>query len=294
MPKQGGVGEQEPSFTLETWHQKKQENKPAIGQQQLALPKLRRTQNKRGQQQVDSKHRTWQQLRFKEKMQLALLESPRVLEKEASLDLSLRIILLVSLMNKWQLATTRIQPACQEQLTIGHLRELGLIQSNLCFEIFHGEQLCVFLDDSCILIAGTKDRQECVLHKLSAKIPLTDTVKLDQTTSLTFQGKPLKQDQATRSISLTLPKAFYQQLLSRYNLLNATALDSPMQELVPGASRCSASILDASRTKLYKMTVGELVRLSQLRPDIGFALASLRQSLRQPTTHDEATTLQLA
>ena len=61
-----------------------------------------------------------------------------------------------------------------------------------------------------------------------------------------------------------------------------------MQELVSEASRWTASILDASRTKLYKMTVGELVRLSQLRPDIGFALASLRQSLRQPTTHDEA------
>ena len=287
VPKKGGVGEEEPSFTLDLGHQKKQENKPAIGQQQLALPKLRRTQNKRGQQQVDSKLRTWQQLRFKEKMQLALLEEPRVLEKEASLDLSLRIILLVSLMNKWQLATTRIQPACQEQLKIGHLRELGLIQSNLCFEIFHGDKLCVFLDESCILIGGAKDQQECFLHKLSAKIPLTDTVQLDQGTSLTFQGKSLKYDQATRSISLSLPKAFYQQLLSRYNLQDATALDMPMQELVSEASRWPASILDASRTKLYKMTVGELVWLNQLRPDIGFAVTSLRQSLRHPTTHDE-------
>ena len=38
-------------------------------------------------------------------------------------------------------------------------------------------QLCVFLDESCILIAGTKDRQECFLHKLSAKIPLADTAE---------------------------------------------------------------------------------------------------------------------
>ena len=138
------------------------------------------------------------------------------------------------------------------------------------------------------MIGGKKDQQECFLHKLSAKIPLTDTVQLDQGTSLSFQGKTLKYHQATRSISLTLPKAFYQQLLSRYNLQDATALDMPLQELDSEASRCSASILDASRTKLYKMTVGELVRLSQLRPDIGFALASLRQSLRQPTKHDEA------
>ena len=155
VPKKGGVGEEEPSFTLELEHQQnKQENKPAIGQQQLALPKLRRTQAKRGQQQVDSKLRTWQQLRYKEKMQLALLDEPRVLEEEASKDLSLRIILLTSLMNKWQLATARIQPACQKQLKIGHLRELGLIQSNLCSEIFHGSQLCVFLDEIMHLDRG--------------------------------------------------------------------------------------------------------------------------------------------
>ena len=287
VPKKGGVGEEEPSFILDLGHQKKQENKPAVGQQQLALPKLRRTQNKGGQQQVDSKLRTWQQLRYKKKMQLALLDEPRVLEEEASKDLSLRIILLTSLMNQWQLATTRIQPACQEQLKIGHLRELGLIQSNLCFEIFHGDQLCVFLDGSCILIGGTKDRQECFLHKLSAKIPLTDTVQLDQETSLSFQGKTLKYHQATRSISLSLPKAFYQQLLGRYNLQDATALDMPMQELVSEASRWSDSILDASRTKLYRMTVGELVWLNQLPPDIGFAVTTLRQSLRHPTTKDE-------
>ena len=53
-----------------------------------------------------------------------------------------------------------------------------------------------------------------------------------------------------------------------------------MQQLVPEASRWPASILDASRTKLYKMTVGELAWLNQLRPDIGFAVTSLRQSLK--------------
>ena len=287
VPNEGGVGEEEPSFTLELAHQKKQDNKTAIGQQQPALPKLRRTQTKRGQQQAESKLRTWQQLRFKEKMQLALLDEARPLEAAASKDLSSRIILLMSLMNKWQLATTRIQPACPQQLRIGHLKELGLIQSSLDLEIFHGDQLCVLLDESCILIGGAKDQQECFLNKLSAKIPLTDTVKLDRETSLTFQGKSLKYDQATRSISLSLPKSFYQQLLGRYNLQDATALDSPMQELVSEASRWPASILDASRTKLYKMTVGELVWLTQLRPDICFAVTSLSQSLRKLTTHDE-------
>ena len=285
---EGGVAEEEPSFTSELEHQKQQENKTAIGQQQLALPKLRRTQKDKGRQQAGSKLRTWQQTRFKEKMQLALLDQTRTLEAHASKDLSLRVILIMSLMNKWQLSTTRIQTALPQQLRIGHLKELGLIQSKVDCEIFMGVQLCVFCHDSCILIGGAKDQQECFINKLSAKIPLTDTTQLDEETSLTFMGKSLKYTQAKRGISLSLPRAFYQELLCRYNLADATALETPMKELDSAASRWSTSILDASRTKLYQQTVGELVWSSLLRPDIGFAVSCLSKSLKKPTTHDEA------
>ena len=284
---EGGVAE-EPSFTLELAHQKQQENKTAIGQQQPALPKLRRTQNKEGQYQVRSKLRTWKQTRYMKKMQLALLDDKRTLEAHASKDLSLKIILIMSLMNKWQLSTTRIQTALPQQLRIGHLKELGLIQSKVNFEIFHGVQLCVFCHDSCILIGGTKDQQECFINKLSAKIPLTDTTQLDEETSLTFMGKSLKYTQAKRGISLSLPRAFYQELLCRYDLADATALETPMQELDPAASRCSTAILDACRSQLYRKTVGDLVESSLIRPDISFALSCLSKSVKQPTAQDEA------
>ena len=59
-------------------------------------------------------------------------------------------------------------------------------------------------------------------------------------------GKSLKYTQAKRGISLSLPRAFYQELLCRYDLADATALETPMQELDPAASRCSTAILDAS------------------------------------------------
>ena len=72
-----GGADQEPSFTLDLEHQQQQENTPAIGQQQPALPKPRRTQNKKGPTQAGSKLRTWQQTRYMEKMQLALLDTTR-------------------------------------------------------------------------------------------------------------------------------------------------------------------------------------------------------------------------
>ena len=179
---------------------------------------------------------TWKQIRYMKKMQLALLDDKRTLEAHASKDLSLKIILIMSLMNKWQLSKTRIQTALPQHLRIGHLRELGLIQSKVNFEIFHGVQLCVFCHDSCILIGGAKDQQECFINQPSAKIPLTDTTQLDEGTSLTFMGKSLKYTQAKRGISLSLPRAFYQELLCRYDLADATALETPMQELDPATS----------------------------------------------------------
>ena len=276
---EGGVAEKEPSFTSELEHQKQQENKTAIGPQQPALPKLRRTQKDKGRQQAGSKLRTWQQTRYMKKMQLALLDDKRTLEAHASKDLSLKNILITSLMKKWQLSTTRIQTGLPQQLRIGHLRELGLIQSKVNFEIFHGVQLCVVCDESCILIGGEKNQQECFINKLSARFPLTDTTQLDEGTSLTFMGKSLKHTQAKRGISLSLPRAFYQELLCRYDLADATALETPMQELDPAASRCSNAILDALRSQLYRKTVGDLVESSLIRPDVSSALSCLSKSL---------------
>ena len=170
---EGGVAE-EPSFTLELARQKQQENKTAIGQQQQqpALPKLRRTQNKEGQYQVRSKLRTWKQTRYMKKMHLALLDDKRTLEAHASKDLSLKIILKMSLMNKWQRSTTRIQTALPQQFRIGHLKELGLIESKVNFEIFHGVQLCVFCHDSCILIGEPRISRNASSTSFLPRFPL--------------------------------------------------------------------------------------------------------------------------
>ena len=114
--KQGGVHNSLPLRSLE--QHRIQHNKPAIGQQQ-ALPKAKPRQQQKSRK-VDSKLTTWKKNDYKEKMELALLEfyDPRAsLDQNTGQHLSLRILLVLSLMNKWQLRTLRIQPAWPLELT---------------------------------------------------------------------------------------------------------------------------------------------------------------------------------
>ena len=75
--------------------------------------------------------------------------------------------------------------------------------------------------------------------------------------------------------------------MRRYSLEEATTRSTPTEQLDQNASRWQNIILDASRTKLYKQTVGDLIWSSMLRPDTSFAVHKLSQSFTNPTEHDE-------
>ena len=274
------------SFTSDNLeHLRQHKNQPAIGQQ-TALPEDWRTQKKQCKTKVGNKLRNKKQLEYMEKMQLDLRDPTRSLEQQTSRDLSLRVILTLSLMHRWQLSTARFQTACLQHLRNGPLKELGLIQSKTSFEIFVGEELCVMMDGPSLLIGGEQSVQESFLAKLSARYPLDNTRKLEQNTPLTFLGRILEYSQADRSISLSLPRAFYAELLERYSLEDATTRATP-QQLVHQAPSWAHASLDASKTKLYTKIVGELSGASLLRPDIAYAVQNLSLSLQHPTTKEE-------
>ena len=287
---EGGAKQSLPLDNLKQHRQPK--NNPAIGQQ-TALPKLKeeeeeeaakeKKKNKKGQR-AANKLRTMEKTRFIEEMQLALLSPEEVpkhsLDDQTAQDLSLRVVLTLSLMKKWQLT-----PLPQEQ-QINQLRELGLKKSLVHDQIFVGDQLCVMHHENHMLIGGAKPQQECFINKLSAYMLLEDANQLDEQTPLIFLGRSLEDNRAEKSISLTLPSAFYLELLGRYGLEDATATSSPRDELESAAPRWNI-ILDATRTKLYKQTVGDLIWSSFSRPDIGFAVQQLSNSFRQPTEQDE-------
>ena len=239
------------SFSLENLEQTQLRNNQAIGTT-TALPRRRRRtkQKQKGQHKAVSK-REWEKTNFMEKTQLALLtpEDPRSnLEEQASKDLSLRIILTLSLMKRWQLITTRVRTAWPQE----QLRELGLSQSQVDTKILIGDQLCVMMHENNMLIGGAQPQQECFIAKLSACCPLEDTKQLDEHNPLIFFGRSLEYSQADKSISLSLPSAFYLELLGRYSLENATAIGSPKVELGTRASSWNHVSLDAEKTQLYR------------------------------------------
>ena len=284
-------GGAKPSFPLAKPKQHRQpRNKKAIGQQQAFTrepQKQQKEKKQQGQMAVDKLR--MQHLRFTEKVQLDLLspEHPKhSLDEAMAQDLSLRILVTISLMKRWQLSTARLGTALPPELATIQLRELGLTRSLVGQSIFVGHELCVMMQGDSLLIGGENQVQECFIDKLSAKIPLQNTNKLGDRNPLIFQDRSLELNQADRSISLSLTSAFIQQLLFRHNLQDAPATSLPQEELGQEASRCNI-ILDAQRTKLYKETVGALIWASFSRPDIGFSVQTLAKSLTRPTEQNE-------
>ena len=281
-------GGAKPSLPLANPKQHRQpRNKKAIGQQTAFTQEAKKQQKRKKQkgQRAAGELRQKQQLSFIEKVQLDLLspEHPKhSLDEAMAQDLSLRILLTISLMQKWQLTTARLRTALPpEQATI-QLRQLGLKESLVDHSIFVGHDLCVMIQEDSLLIGGEKQKQECFISELSASFSLQDTNQLGDKNPLIFQGRSLELNQAEKSISLSLPSAFYQQLLRRYNLQDATATSLPQEELEQEASRWN-NILDAQRTKLYQENVGALVWSSLSRPDIGFSVQTLAKSFTKPT-----------
>ena len=195
--------------------------------------------------------------------------------------------MILSLMNKWQLQTLRIQAAWPQELTKTKLRELGIKESKIDSEIMVGNKLVVFQHEDCLLIGGEKMQQECFCNKLSAHFNPTKPQQLGEGTPLSFSNTLLELNQADRTISLHPTQAFYQQLLGRYSFEDAKGGETPTLELDRKAPRRSRTNLDARRSKLYKMTVEELAWLSKLRPDIAFAVHNLSLSFAKPTEEDE-------
>ena len=163
MPKEGGAD----SLTLETFeHHRQQPNKPAIGKQ-TALPKPAKNKKKKtlGQKGAANKLRPWAKTRIINEIQLALLnpkQDPKhSLDQNTAQDVSLRVVLTLSLMNKWQLSTTRIHKAKPQEDTTSHLRELGLKQCSLDTQLLLGDHLFVMLDGNNMLVGGQKQEQEC-------------------------------------------------------------------------------------------------------------------------------------
>ena len=230
--------------------------------------------------------------------------------------LSLRVLLILSLVNKWDVVTADISsaflqaPISSEELVLvkpppeleqnpdvlWRLKKAsnGLKTSPKLWQhhlrknkadpcIFMGEKLLVmtYVDD--LLMVGEQQEQESFITKLSAHFPLKHQTKLDAQTPLTFLGKTLEYKASEHSINLHLPPSYYMKLFKMYGMENAKTTSTTGDKL--GQSDDPRDplkhALDPARHKLYRTAVGKLP------PDISFAVKELSRSLQAPTQQDE-------
>ena len=297
------------SFSPENLRQQQDKNTTSLGT--TALPKqgarrrrrkkpsartashdqlVERSKKQKGQTTATTQLRTnLEKTSLIKEIEFAAEEGQESLSKEEQQELSLRILLTLSLRNKWQIVTTRATTACSEEVLGQQLRNLGLEQNKMDQNIFSGDELVVMLHKNNILIGGTELQQECLFIELSASNPLEQTTKLDQDTPVTFLSKNLEYNASSNSISLSLPTTFYMELLQRHDLEDVEPSSSlEEQELShQDASKQNNTALDAGRQELYKRTVGDLVWATACRPDLSFEVHQLTQSLTTPTREHE-------
>ena len=133
-------------------------------------------------------------------------------------ELSLRILLTLSLRNKWLITTTRATTACSEDALGKHLRNIGLDQNKMDQNIFSGDELVILVHKRDILIGGTELQQEELFCELSALVSLDQPTKLDPDTQVSFCNRTLEYQESSHSISLSLGTCFVRELLQRHEL----------------------------------------------------------------------------
>ena len=221
-------------------------------------------------------------------IELAAEEGKESLSNIEKQELSLRILLTLSLRNKWQITTTRATAACSEDALGQQLRDIGLEKNKLDQNIFSGDELVILVHKSSILIGGTELQQECFFCELSALVSLEPPTKLDQDTPVSFCNKTLEYNESSNSISLSVPTSFYMELLQRHDLEEIEPTTSLQEEELSHQEASEHNIaLDADRQELYKQTVGDLVWATTCRPDLSFEVHLLTQSLTTPTRGQE-------
>ena len=297
----------ETSFFLENLRQQQDKNTAALGTTALPAKGARRRKKKKpsakkaSQDQLDQ--RSLEQKGQKPAAtQLRSLEKTRIIkeielaaEEETSLstmqkqELSLRILLTLSLRNKWLITTTRATGACSEEALGNQLRTLGLEENKVDNNIFSGDELVILVHKQSILIGGTDQQQELLFCELSALIPLDPPTKLDQGTQVSFCNRTLEYKESSHSISLSVPTSFVEELLQRHDLTEVEPTTSLQEEELRDQEASEHNIaLNADQQELYKQTVGDLVWIATAcRPDISFEVHLLTQSLTTPTRGQE-------
>ena len=184
----------------------------------------------KGQKPAATQLRNLEKTSLIKEIDLAAEEEQNSLSNIERQEISLRILLTLSLRNKWLITTTRATTACSEDALGKQLRTIGLEKNRVDPNIFSGGELVIMIHKSSILIGGADLQQECLFCQLSALISLDQITKLDQDTQVSFCNRTLEYNESSNTISLSLPTSFYMELLQRHELEDAEATTTLEEE----------------------------------------------------------------
>ena len=296
----------ETSFSLENFRQQQAKNTANLGTTTALSAKGAKRRKKKKPSAKTASQDQLDQRSLEQKGQISAAASPRSLEKTriikemelaaegesrdslGSIDLkelSLRILLTISLRQKWLITTTRATGACSEEALGNQLRTLGLGENKVDKNIFSGDELVILIRKQEILIGGTDQQQELLFCELSALIPLDPPTRLDQATQVSFGNMTLEYKAASHSVSLSVPTSFVEELFQRHDLQDEDSTTSLDKEELNDQEASEHIALEADQQELYKLTVGDLVWLAAAyRHDLSYEVHLLTQSLTTPTT----------
>ena len=262
---------------------KKKQKQPSASEASQAQSDQRSLEQK-GQQLAAKELRSLEKTRIINEINLAAREVDK--ESLESIDLkqlSLRILLLLSLRNKWMI-TTMSTKACSDDALGQQLRDIGLEQNQLDPSIFSGDELVILMCEQCLLVEGTELQQECLFTELSALASLQELKKLAPETPVSFGNMTLEFKEQSNTISLRVESAFYMELLKRHNLEEVEPTTSLQQDELAQPASGQDCTLEAENQELFSKTVGDLEWLARAcRPDLSFVTHSLTQSFDTPT-----------
>ena len=266
---------------------KKKKKKPSA--QQASQESSQRSLEQKGPMPAAASPRTLDKTRIIKEMELAAeAESNNSLGSIDQEQLSLKILLTISLRQKWLITTTRATGACSEEALGNHLRTLGLGENKVDNNIFTGDELVILLCKHELLIGGSEMQQELFYCELSALILLDPPTRLDTSAQVSFGNLTLEYQSTSRSVSLHASDCFVTNLLQRHDLAQETCTTSLDTEELHDPSASQDVALEADQQELFRQTVGELLWLATTcRPDLSFEAHLLAQSLEAPTTREQ-------
>ena len=217
--------------TTTAWPEKgakrRKKKKPAA--KKASQDRSQRSLEQQGQKPATTRLRSLEKPRIIDELEMvAEKEEHNSLGSTDLQNLSVRILLTLSLSNKWLITTTRAGEACSQDALGEQLRNIGLGQNKMQPNIFSGDELVILLDHTSILIGGSETQQECFFCELSALASLEPPKRLAQDAQTSFGNMIMEYQEASHNISLRVSPCFVEELCHKHDLSedgSTTSLD---------------------------------------------------------------------